>query len=399
MGKVFGSRTFELPADHPFENFRMISVDYSNRTTSFLMRDGALHVDKLPPDHADTIVTRLSFYPHESTVEIKASGRTVHLDVGTVRDDVDVPVVYLDQNHWVDFAKYRRAPAMLDPAKTEFFSLLDDLTNGRAVILPVSGGHLVETSKRGGPSRLDLGETLLEGSRGWQFLDPLSLRRAELRAAFGGELLQRSDVITLAPHALLNTSMEMPSIEELHIALRGLQDRLTWASTLAALFLDDKPIGKSIEDLPAKWAQSFAPLAGELRTNSKARARSRLATLFRFIADMQMDLAGAAEESGLDPQQFGVWIQNEADTAFSTLPGIGRLREVLHLRLINADDRWEANDLNDWFYLSFAAGYCDLILGERKMINLLKRITPKVPTGAKLHSKAAEALSDLRALS
>lgn len=54
-------------------------------------------------------------------------------------------------------------------------------------------------------------------------------------------------------------------------------------------------------------------------------------------------------------------------------PYLGRAREVLHDRLVNADDRWEGNDLSDLQFLSCAAGDCDVVVGERKHANLLHR--------------------------
>ena len=54
--------------------------------------------------------------------------------------------------------------------------------------------------------------------------------------------------------------------------------------------------------------------------------------------------------------------------------------------------------LNDMMFLSCAAGYADLVIGERKMINLLKRCDGKVPLGAKLHRHAERALGDLDSL-
>jgi hypothetical protein len=71
----------------------------------------------------------------------------------------------------------------------------------------------------------------------------------------------------------------------------------------------------------------------------------------RFIADLGSDLPAAANESGLTPGEFGEWLGGKAERDITASPGLGRMREILHLRLSNAEERWESNDLNDWFHL------------------------------------------------
>lgn len=39
------------------------------------------------------------------------------------------------------------------------------------------------------------------------------------------------------------------------------------------------------------------------------------------------------------------------------MPYLSRLSEITRSRLSNADERWEANDLNDMHFLACAAGY------------------------------------------
>ena len=72
---------------------------------------------------------------------------------------------------------------------------------------------------------------------------------------------------------------------------------------------------------------------------------------------------------------------------------LARFRELLHLRVANADDKWEANDLNDILYLCGAAGYADVVVGERKTCNYLLRMTDQVPSGAEVFWKPEQAVT------
>jgi hypothetical protein len=80
------------------------------------------------------------------------------------------------------------------------------------------------------------------------------------------------------------------------------------------------------------------------------------------------------------------------------MPYLGRHHEVIHQRLSNADDRWEANDLTDINYLACAAGYADVVLAEKKSSEYLKRVRDRAPRGAFVCRRLVEAVAHLEAL-
>ena len=129
-----------------------------------------------------------------------------------------------------------------------------------------------------------------------------------------------------------------------------------------------------------------------MRSNPKAKFYARDLTRIRFLADMQQDIAQAALQGGLTAEQFGDWLGDGAENAFHALPALGRIREVLHLRLVNADDKWHRNDLNDILHLCSAAGYADVLVGEKKTCNYLRRVEAQVPDGAQVFHRLTEAL-------
>jgi hypothetical protein len=379
-------------------HIKLAALDYESGRASIVTTDGRIVSDRVSVPADRGLVKRSTFVPAESRMEIVAAGEKIVMTLGTARENVSVPVVYLDQNHWIDLARWRKDPDTFDEIKSTFFDALARAANEERVILPLSSAHLVETSKRGGTSRLELAATMLHYSRGWQLRTVLGLRRAELRALFGGVRLTKEDVITLAPEAILDMTPNGGLGHDLGPELAGLVQRQVWACVLVSLLLDPDPEGDVGSESATRWAGSFRPLANSMRNNAKAKLWSRDLTRTRFFSDLGTDLPAAAKESGMTPGQFTDWLRDDAETAISAMPGIGRLREVLHLRLSNADDKWEGNDLNDWMHLSYASGYCDPVLGERKTINYLRRAEGRVSPGAVLHRRASDALVDLRAL-
>ncbi|GGD31390.1 hypothetical protein [Nocardioides daphniae] len=387
-----------LPSSHPISHIKLIAIDYDSGHCSIVAVDGRILTEQIPVPSKRGLVSRCTFIPVDSLLEIVAGGETITMNIGTVLETISVPVIYLDQNHWIDFARWRKNPEALEATKRPFFDLLAQAATAERVIIPLSSAHLSESSKRGGPSRLELAATMLQYSRGWQLRSVLGLRRAELRALFGGTPLVKQDAITLAPEAILDKMPDRTIGQKLGPEVAGLIRRQVWATVLVSLLLDPEAREDAGSELATRWAMSFAPLANHMRTNPKAKAWSRDLTRTRFFSDLGTDLPAAANESGMSPERFGEWLLHDAEAAISTTPGLGRLREVLHLRLSNADDKWEPNDLNDWLHLSYAAGYSDLVLGEKKTINYLRRSAHRVPPGALLHRRASEAIGDLAAL-
>jgi hypothetical protein len=68
-------------------------------------------------------------------------------EIGTTMSIVDRPVVYLDQNHWIDLARVRVNSPKISGHRKFACERLIDLARNREIILPLSGAHMVETAK------------------------------------------------------------------------------------------------------------------------------------------------------------------------------------------------------------------------------------------------------------
>jgi hypothetical protein len=201
-------------------------LDYNSGVASIVTADGQIVTDRVTRPKTAGSVTRSTFIPHESRMEILAAGELFRVNLGSVRDRGMGPVVYLDQNHWIDFARWHKSPANVSSEKREFFDVFASAATVGRIILPLSSAHLTETSKRGGTTRVELASTMLRYSRGWQMRSVLGLRRAELRALFGSSSpLTKKDVITLSPRAVFDMKPDNSLGQHLDPEIAGLLQR------------------------------------------------------------------------------------------------------------------------------------------------------------------------------
>jgi hypothetical protein len=166
-------------------------------------------------------------------------------EIGTTMSIVDRPVVYLDQNHWIDLARVRVNSPKISGNRKFACERLIELARNREIILPISGAHMVETAKMGGQQRTDLARTMIELSRGWQMRSPLRVREHELKRMLEPVNPTTSrwpdiDVFTLLPNAIWadRFGTTLPRLDDLPDEMRGLTERIMWAVALTELLLE-----------------------------------------------------------------------------------------------------------------------------------------------------------------
>lgn len=327
-------------------------------------------------------------------------GRTLEVDIGVPWQGVlaDVPVVYLDQLHWISLAQQLWAPERLRESERGAAETLIALARQRRIILPVAAAHLTEMASVAGRRRRDLATTILGLCRGWQMQNPVRIRGQEYVASMLGQTPVAADVFTLEPGVLFAEGPIPPA--PMPHAPPGLADVMTRAIAISAVYsamLDDEPLdmreGKAAAE---RWATSFPQLATYMRDQKMSEEHARINGRARLIADQGQDLARAGGRAAATPDRFADWLSCELPEDLARMPYVGRLGEVLYLRLRNADEKWEANDLNDMNFLCAAAGYADITIGEKKTIEYLRRAESRLGPGSQLSrslSKAVEMLA------
>jgi hypothetical protein len=346
------------------------------------------------------------FVPRTSSLKIElASGTALTMEIGTLLTTVDRPVVYLDQNHWIDLARYCIGSSQISEDRARVCHRITELVEARQIILPLSGAHLVEIAKKADRQRRDVAQVMVKYSRGWQMISPLRARAQELLHVFGAEpaALSKSQVFTLDPHALWadDKNPQRPAVRSdgmLPVEIQGLIDRIVWAEVLLETFVDPEPTVSEIgTEVAENWANSFQDLAIHVRNTPQARQHLREVTRVRALNDFIQDIARAALVAGWSTEKFHQWWTLHAETDISAVPMLGRFRELVHRRVSNADDKWHRNDLNDMLFLCTASAYADIVVGEKKMTSYLTQDQGKVPNGARLFRRLEDALPAIEA--
>jgi hypothetical protein len=222
----------------------------------------------------------------------------------------------------------------------------------------------------------------------------VKVRREELLCALVGfrrvtKPFRPCSVFTLDPDALFG-----PSDDAAESSSADLHARLTWASVLADVLIEDEREDNEAARAKAeRWARTYAALGVELGESNASREEKRASAVLALMADFKDDLARAAMAAELDRRELDAWME-DAENAFATMPMIGRIMEVTHRRLCNPQHPWRVNDLNDMHFLACAAGHADFLLAEKATSNDLRCIEGRVPAGACICRSPGE-LADL----
>ena len=110
------------------------------------------------------------------------------------------------------------------------------------------------------------------------------------------------------------------------------------------------------------------------------------------LVDMMDDIVRVARAAKVSPEAvFDRLADDDDDDPVSRMPFLGQMRQMLFARMRNSHQRWEANDLVDIIFLCCAAGYADLVVGERRTIGYLRQAR-QPPPRAQLATSLREVL-------
>jgi hypothetical protein len=362
-----------------------LSVDHAEKRAEVELASGLVLASSLSGEAAEHEgeIDRTDYDPESAELTITFRwGDTATFELGPA-DAPSMPIVYLDQNHWVMLARLQWAPHKLT-AHREGYERLMGLACERAIILPLSSAHAFETGRKDGRQRRELATTMLQLSRGWQMRNPLKVRREELVCAIAGlrtnAPLRPRPVFTLDPDALFDGS----DYQEESSPERDLHARLTWASAIAeTLIEDEREDGEIARAKTERWANLYAARGIELGEVNASREKKRAAAHAAILEDFTNDLAGATAAAGLDLQAWEDWLEN-SEESIAAMPAMGRIQEITVQRLSNPQYPWRVNDLSDMHFLSCAAGYADFVLAESATTHDLRLAESRVPAGAQV---------------
>ena len=367
-----------------------LALDYHHKRAEVELASGLVVASPLTGQAAehDGAIDRTDYGPDASELLITFRwGETAIFEIGPA-ESPGVPVVYLDQNHWVMLARLQWSPEKVSARHRDGYAQLTALARDRAIVLPLSGAHAVETGRTDSRWRRDLAMTMLQLSRGWQMRSTLKVRREELVGAVAGSdsPLRPRPVFTLDPDALFSAS----DYAEGSSAAGDLHARLTWACALADVLIEDER--EDDEEARAKserGAAMYAELGTRLGEANASREEKSTAAQMALLSDFTDDLVHAAAVAGRDRQEMEDWLA-ASEGSIGAMPAIGRIQEITRRRLSNPLHPWRVNDLNDLHFLSTAAGYADFVLAEKATSHDLRCAESRVPSGASICGSPGE---------
>ena len=283
------------------------------------------------------------------------------------------PSIYLDQNHWRTLADALRHPErVVDPREFAAAQDLIRLAADGGVVLPLSMGHMLETSGLHGEPRYEVGVTMASLARGWQIRNPLDLWKWEAEATIYQHLNLPTPVV---PHAI---STEPGSLYESGTNL-GINDDTPYGDIfLAMLTMPNVLLSSLIEpdSLPkhqlTKWVDRHTQITRQVsaldipkhQRRNVARRRYWNENLAFYVAPYR------ALTRSLDSPIFS---DRDLPKILSPSPMVGLLSELFVSRFMDRQTRWSRNDLIDMFHLSGAAAYADYVCAEKHTGTQLRR--------------------------
>lgn len=135
----------------------------------------------------------------------------------------------------------------------------------------------------------------------------------------------------------------------------------------------------------AAWAHGFQELGERMRNDGVSREMAQRIAHGNVLWDLHAELLSIAT-----PDELERWWSRSHDDV-SRMPYLSRYRALLFARLRNSTGPWKASDLTDLNFLCCAAGYADVVVGERRTIGDLETARG-VPTGAALARSLSEAV-------
>lgn len=227
--------------------------------------------------------------------------------------------------------------------------------------------------------------------------NPLHVRLEELAHALSNEPPGAARVF--APSAdVFFAPRRDPAASGLPAALAEISAEMTNVLGLYDAIVDIEAIedeGGVAAAAAERWARAHADLAAQLHADGADRQLAWRVVHGRLLIDLADELARAGVALELAPKEV-IERLCAPDDPIAQMPFLARMRHLLFVRVRNFGQRWEGNDLIDSIFLSCAAGYADVVVGERSTSGYLRQ-GRDLPAGARLATTLAEGVDLLYA--
>ncbi|MFE5841117.1 hypothetical protein ACFQ7N_05635 [Streptomyces niveus] len=359
------------------QGIHRITLHPETGLTTVTTSDGSEHSLNLgPPVTGERInIARFSYDLRRNRTEIDTiGGLSMEIDMPTPgqRPPIDGrPVVYLDQCHWSAISNHQYRPEVIPERDRAAADKIISMALNEEIVVPFSAGHFLETSALHGVKRVNLASTIIRLSRGWRMRHPVRVRMSEVRevlaAKVGGDRIpEEGQVFTLDATALMQERPDSSSVPGDLAGLGSVIEQLSTTQAQYDVLLDPDRVESN---RGSEWEDHLRGISrdAEWRDFSKDRRRKASGGLALVdVAHEVMQIAAAAQIDTTIERLTEVLVDSIPE-----MPFLGLYADVLNSRLSKFEAKWEASDLVDMLFLTSAAAYADVVVGEKVATNYL----------------------------
>jgi hypothetical protein len=277
-------------------------------------------------------------------------------------------IIYLDQNKWIELAKMAHGKDKSDRAKnvlSDFEAAIED----ENISIPLSEFHYIETSRISNVGRkIRLGEIMWRFSKGRTIVGYSAVVRHELEVAFSKHFPQISASRLVVLGRGFGHAFGLPPLQGL---LQRFEERVERSMLVGDDVLGIAPISSHISTHRINFHEYLASL------NERHKAVPKIHQENWLYATSVIDV--------LDPIN-DVLSKHKLPKGLLSNLGSEKLKQIvndmptrrvdLHLHrqvLRNPQYRSRITDLEDWGSLALASSYCDVVVCEKHMADMLRR--------------------------
>lgn len=306
------------------------------------------------------------------------------------------PVVYLDQCHWSTLANLRFRGSAVRDSEREPASRLTALAQSGRIILPISGGHLVESGELFAAKRRALASTMLRYSRGWQMRDPFTVRATEVSNSMGSALRaaesQVSAVFTLEPNVVFGQRIaNVPSPAHFSSEFAQFYQSIVSITVLLDSLIDSTRVPRGDA---SNWAAKNEEFVGDLQGKKLSKRDRDKQLLAGLMLDLETEIQTAVDSWQVSEDELLQWIR-EFEKNMQTLPFIGIHGTAMAQRQRDPNLKWHVNDLTDIVYLSCAGGYADIVVAEKRASRYLSNAARALGRDVNIFPSIADAIDSI----
>lgn len=311
------------------------------------------------------------------------------------------PTIYLDQNKWSLLATSLLSPDRVKN-KRELEAALEvhRYASDDGAILPLSSGHLLETSSLHTERRYEVGVTIASLSSGWQMRHPMNIWQQEASALLAQHLgiddVPGADrpVITTEPRAWLYDT-EGHGLGRTPFGDLALFERmLSAAGVMVQQLIDPTPLERSPLD---RWVDTHARITHQFSTLPPMTKEQKRALARRRFWNENIGIYRSALQKTFGETDFPMFSDRELRRLLHQGPMTALLSEMFVTRFVDKGNKWHRNDLVDIFFLTAASAHCDYVVAEAKTASQLQQIQRSLNMQPNVHRTFLSLVEQLHA--